>query len=90
VAQTAVEHLTPRQFCGAMRAWLESVSELDAPLAAVVELLEDELAADEESGFVTGLRRLARDGTDARQALGADTLLTLWDGVMTGQLLILD
>jgi hypothetical protein len=90
VAQTAVEHLTPRQFCGAIRSWLGAVSELDAPLAAVVELLDCELAADEEARFVAALRRLARDDTDARQALGADTLLTLWEGVTAGQLLTPD
>jgi hypothetical protein len=89
VARTAVEHLTPRQFCGAIRSWLENVSELDAPLAAVVELLECELA-DEEARFVSSLRRLAQDGTDARQALGADTLLALWVGVAADPLLTLD
>jgi hypothetical protein len=85
VSRTAVEHVTPRQFCGAVRSWLDGAAELDAPLAAVVELLERELA-DEETRFVSSLRRLARDGTDARQALGADTLLTLWEGVSAGQL----
>jgi hypothetical protein len=89
VAWTALEHVTPRQFCGAIRSWLDGVAELDAPLAAVVELLERELG-DEETRFVSSLRRLAQDGTDARRALGADTLLTLWEGVSAGQLMASD
>ncbi|MBV9358653.1 MAG: hypothetical protein JO023_24355 [Chloroflexi bacterium] len=87
--RTALDQVTPRQFCSAIRSWLDGVAELDAPLAAVVELLARELA-DEETCFVSSLRQLAQDGTDARQALGADTLLRLWEGVSAAQLLGLD
>ena len=84
VPQASRGRPTPRQFCGAVRGWLDGSSELDAPLAAAAELLRHELA-DDEAGFVGGLTRCLAEPDDARRALGAYALLALWNGLVEGR-----
>jgi hypothetical protein len=70
--------LSPTVFCSAVRAWLAGAPTLDEALAVAVELLDDVDCLDSGVPFADRLELLATDATDARVALGASALLSLW------------